>query len=63
MRVDPSQVAAAQGHAVPVEELQDLDRDLAAVLDPVAEGGGGEDPAFGRRRQIGDAGFQVCTSF
>ena len=37
MRVDAAQIAAAQGHAVTVEEFEDLDRDLAAVVDSVAK--------------------------
>ena len=35
--VDPPQIAPAQGNAVPVEKLQDLDCDLAAILNLVAE--------------------------
>ena len=42
MRVDPAQVALAQGHAMAVEEVEDLDRHLAAVVDPIAELRGGE---------------------
>ena len=41
-RVDAAQVAAAQGDAVAVEELEDLDRHLAAVVEPVAELRGAE---------------------
>ena len=37
MLVDAAQIAAAQGDAVAVEEFQNLDRDLAAILDLVAE--------------------------
>ena len=33
MLVDATQIAAAQGDAVPIEEFQDLDRDLASVVD------------------------------
>ena len=40
--VDPAQIAAAQGDAVAIEELQNSDRNLAAVVDPVAELGRGE---------------------
>ena len=42
MFVDPPQIAPPQGHAVTVEKFQDLDRDLAAILDLVAELRGGE---------------------
>ena len=37
MLVDAAQIAAAQGDAVAVEEFENLDRDLATVVDPVAE--------------------------
>ncbi|HEX3365762.1 MAG TPA: hypothetical protein VHS75_11950 [Phenylobacterium sp.] len=45
MRVDTSQIALAQRDAVPIEEFEDLDGDLAAVVDAVAELRGGEGPA------------------
>ena len=54
MPVDAPQVAPAQGHAMAVEELEDLDRDLAAVVDPVAKLGGGEGAARDRFREVGD---------
>ena len=41
-RIDAAQVLPADGEAVPVEELEDLDRHLAAVVKPVAELGRGE---------------------
>src|SRR5215472_11397707 len=37
MLVHAAQIAAAQRDAVAIEEFQDLDRDLAAVVDLVAE--------------------------
>ena len=33
MLVDPAQIAAPQGHAVAVEEIENLDGDFAAVVD------------------------------
>ena len=42
MPVDAAQVAAPQRDAVAIEEFQDLDRDLAAVVEPVAKLRGGE---------------------
>ena len=42
LRHRAAQVAAADGDAVAVEELQDQDRHLAAVVELVAELGGGE---------------------
>ena len=42
MLVDAAQIAAPQGDAVAIEEFEDLDRDLAAVVEPVAELRGGE---------------------
>src|SRR5258707_13988913 len=35
--VGPAQIVAAQRHAVTIEELEDLDCDLAAILDLIAE--------------------------
>jgi len=35
--VDPALIALAQRHAMPIEEIEDLDRDLAAIIDLVAE--------------------------
>ena len=37
MLVDAPNVTAAQGHAVPVEEFEDLDRNLAPVVDAIAK--------------------------
>src|ERR1700747_116552 len=59
MLVDPSQVAPLQGHAVAVEEVEDLDGDLAAVLDPVAKLRGGEDSALGASSDIGHDGHHL----
>lgn len=46
MRLDRTQIAPAQGHTMPVGEAEDLDCHLAAIVHPVAEGGGGK-PAIG----------------
>ena len=37
MPIHASQVAAAQRDAVTIEEFENLDRDLAAVVKPIAE--------------------------
>jgi hypothetical protein len=37
MPVDPPLIAFAQGQTMPIEEVEDLDRHLAAVVDLVAE--------------------------
>src|ERR1700677_4430463 len=37
MPVDPPLIAFAQGHAVPIKKVEDLDRHLAAVVDLVTE--------------------------
>src|SRR5438045_9459392 len=54
MPVDPPQVAAAQRHAVAIEEFQNLDRDLAAVVDAIAELRRRELAVFGRSSKIDD---------
>src|SRR5690606_17933428 len=54
MRVYAPQIAAPQGHAEAIEEVEDLDRHLAAVVDAVAEGRRGEPAALPLRRDIGD---------
>ena len=54
MPVDPPKVPPSQGHAMAVEELEDLNRHLSAVLDPVADLGGGESAIGDCLRQIGD---------
>src|SRR6202023_645365 len=54
MLVDAAQIAAAQGDAMAVEEFQNLDRDLAAVVDPVAELRRGELAVRRRRAEIAD---------
>ena len=53
MPVDPAQVASAQGHAMAIEEFEDLDRDLAAVVDPVTKLGGGEGAVRDRFGEVG----------
>ncbi|MFI5010954.1 MAG: hypothetical protein ACHQAY_01265 [Hyphomicrobiales bacterium] len=40
--VDAAQIAPAQRDAVTIQELENLDRDLASILQPVAELGGAE---------------------
>src|SRR5262249_48486843 len=42
MLVHAAQIAAAQRHAMTVEELENLDRNLAAVVEPIAKQRGGE---------------------
>ena len=55
IRADLPQIAAANGDAMPVEELQHLDRDLAAAVDLVAEGGGAKAAVgIGRGQLAGD---------
>ena len=46
MRIYAAQVAFAQGQTETVEEIEDLDGDLAAVPNAVAEGGRGEPAVF-----------------
>ncbi|MCK9908856.1 hypothetical protein MXD81_06935 [Microbacteriaceae bacterium K1510] len=45
MLVDAAQIAAAQGDAMAIEEFEDLDRDLSAIVDAVAKLRCGELPA------------------
>ncbi|OJU51164.1 MAG: hypothetical protein BGO03_03290 [Mesorhizobium sp. 61-13] len=40
--VDPAQVSTAEGHAVPIKKFKNLDRYLAAVVEPVAHRRHGE---------------------
>src|SRR5690606_24859724 len=40
--VDAAQIPAAHGNATPIEEFKNLDRDLAAILETVAELCGGK---------------------
>ena len=35
--IDAAEIATARGHAMTVEEIEDLDRDLATVFDPGRE--------------------------
>jgi len=42
--VHATQITSAQRHTVAVEEFEDLDSDLAAIVEPIAEFGGGELP-------------------
>src|SRR5690606_4596297 len=42
MRIDPAQVAAAQGEAQGIEEIEDLDGHLATVVHAIAERSGAE---------------------
>jgi hypothetical protein len=44
--VQLAQVSLAKGDAVPVEELEDLDRDLAPIRKPIAQISGGEASCF-----------------
>src|SRR6202453_2181614 len=52
MPVDPPLIAFAQGQPMPIEEVEDLDRHLAAVVDLVAELRGRERAALRRSRQL-----------
>jgi hypothetical protein len=40
--VDAAKVTTPQRHAMAIEEFKNLDRHLAAVVEPIAELGGGE---------------------
>src|SRR6202042_2338877 len=52
MRVDAAQIVPVQGEAMAIEELENLDGDLAPVLDAVAKLRGGEDAIFAMSREI-----------
>ena len=54
MRVQPSHVAAPDRHSVAIEEVQDLDRDLAPVVDPISELTGRKHPFGSSAREIPD---------
>jgi len=65
MAIHPTLIAAPKRHAMSVEELEDLDRDLAAVVKPVAKfrrrefSGGTPLREFdGDRGHLGDRGAQ-----
>ena len=62
MPIDAPQVAAAHGDAVAIEEFKNLDRDLAAVVDAVAELRGGERTSRGKTgndiNHLGDGAAQ-----
>src|SRR3984893_12759033 len=51
MLVHAAEIAATQRHAVTIEEFKNLDRDLAAVVDLIAELRGGELAAVRRGGQ------------
>ena len=53
MPVHPPKVSAPKGHAVPVKKLQDLDRDFATIVKPVAKLRGGKLPVRSSSRKIG----------
>ncbi|HWA49189.1 MAG TPA: hypothetical protein VG742_12995 [Dongiaceae bacterium] len=57
VRVDAPPVAATHGEALPIEELKDLDGDLAAVVEPVAERSRVEAAIF---RMDGDITGDLC---
>src|SRR5690606_20193750 len=52
MRVDAAQIATAQGEAEAVEEIEDLDGDLAAVVHAIAEGGSTEPAVIAAGSQV-----------
>ena len=45
--VHAAQIASPQRHAMAIEEFKNLDGDFAAVVEPIAEFGGGELPVRG----------------
>ena len=47
MRIDATKIAAAQGDAMAIEEFEDLDRDLAPVLNAITKLRGRELPVRG----------------
>ena len=53
MPVQPALIAAPQCHAMAVEELKDLDRDLASIVETVAQLCGDELAVLGMRRDVG----------
>ena len=53
MPVDPPKVSASKGHAVPVEKLQDLDRDFATIVKPIAKLRGRKLPVGSSSGKIG----------
>src|ERR1700682_592457 len=52
MLVEAPQIAAPNGHAVAIEEFENLNRDLAPVVDAVAKLGRGEFTALDFRREV-----------
>ena len=52
MFIDATQITAAQRNAVAVEEFQNLDCDLASIVEPIAELRGGELAVRRPRREI-----------
>src|ERR1700680_2005196 len=56
MFVDAAQIATPQRHAMTVEEFKDLDRHLAAVVEPIAKFSGGKLTGRCRCREF-DGGF------
>src|ERR1041384_6501129 len=54
MSVHTAQIAAAQGHAVAIEEFENLDRNLAPVVEAVAQLRGDELAFLGVCREVRD---------
>ncbi|MNE11476.1 hypothetical protein D3C80_1042360 [compost metagenome] len=52
MRVDTAKITAPQGYTMAIEKLEDFDRDLSTVVDPVPEESGNEFPMFRHGRQL-----------
>ena len=50
--IDAPKIAAAQGDAVPIEKFENLNRDLAAVVELVAQLSGRELPTLPRIREL-----------
>jgi hypothetical protein len=42
MAIDPTNITFVQGDAVPVKEIEDLDRDFSAVIEAIAKLGSRE---------------------
>ncbi|HTT85150.1 MAG TPA: hypothetical protein VMF67_16860 [Rhizomicrobium sp.] len=62
MRVDAAQIATPDRGAVPIEEIENLDRDFAAVAKPITELRGGEQPVRCRVRDIRRDGQHLADS-
>src|SRR5262249_4694581 len=57
MPVDPAHVILVDRHAMPVDEVEDLDGDFSAVLDAVAKLRSGKDAVGGIAAKVGDDAY------